>query len=121
MGLSISPGLSLGSGLQIAAPIGGAGLAAFGFPENVVLPAITGTPQVGQTLTSSTGTWEGVGSITYAYQWNRSGTPISGADEDEYELVGDDEGEMISVTVTATNSVGSNPATSAEVGPVEPA
>ena len=41
-------------------------------------PAISGTAAVGSTLTTTDGTWTGT-TITYAYQWKRGGSNISGA------------------------------------------
>ncbi len=79
-------------------------------PVNSVLPAITGTAQEGQTLTSSTGTWSG--SPTYARQWKRDGVAISGATASTYVLTTADVGTVITVTVTATNTGGSASATS---------
>jgi PKD repeat protein len=43
-------------------------------PVNTVAPAITGTPQTGGTLTSTTGTWTGTAPITYGRQWQRCTT-----------------------------------------------
>src|SRR5262249_50213752 len=40
-------------------------------PGNVAPPVISGTPQQGQTLSVSTGTWNPAPS-SYAYQWQRS-------------------------------------------------
>lgn len=61
--------------------------------------------------------------ITYSRQWNRDGTPISGATGSTYEPVENDIGAVITVTVTATNTAGSASATSVGVGPItdEPA
>jgi hypothetical protein len=87
-------------------------------PANTVLPAISGTPTVGQTLTASTGTWTGTPTITYGYQWKRAGTAISGATSSTYLLVTADLGTLVTVTVTATNGAGSTGATSASVGPI---
>lgn len=39
-------------------------------PVNTVAPAVTGTPQVGQILTVSPGTWD-PGADSYTYQWQR--------------------------------------------------
>jgi hypothetical protein len=86
-------------------------------PVNTVLPAITGTPTEGQTLTVSNGTWINT-PISYARQWLRNGSAIGGATGATYLLVTADLGGNISCTVTATNSGGSTPATSASVGPV---
>lgn len=85
-------------------------------PSNSVLPDITGTPTVGQTLTASNGTW--TGSPTFTRQWKRNGANISGATATTYLLVVGDAAATITVTVTATNSFGATAATSAGVGPV---
>ena len=87
-------------------------------PANTVLPAITGTTTVGQTLTTSNGTWTGTPTITYAYQWLRNGANISGATASTYLLVSADATTNVSVTVTATNGVGNASATAAAVGPI---
>ena len=42
-------------------------------PVNTAAPAISGTDQVGQTLSASTGTWSGTGPLNYSYQWQRCG------------------------------------------------
>lgn len=81
-------------------------------PSNTALPAISGTVQQGQTLTATTGSWTGSPS-SYAYQWLRGATAISGATASTYLLVSADVGSPVSVTVTATNGVGSTSATSA--------
>jgi hypothetical protein len=38
-------------------------------PENLVQPTLSGTPEVGQTLSMSTGTWQGA--ATYYYDWEK--------------------------------------------------
>jgi hypothetical protein len=87
-------------------------------PANTALPVIGGTPLVGNTLTTTDGTWTGSPVPAYTYQWKRGGTNISGATANSYVLVTADIGATITVTVTGTNSAGSASATSAAVGPV---
>lgn len=79
-------------------------------PVNSVVPAITGTVDVGEQLTSSTGTWTG-GVTAYAYQWQRSEDTetwldISGADNDKYTLSVNDCQKYVRVSVIATNNSG---------------
>ena len=81
-------------------------------PVNTVLPAITGTAQVGQTLAASSGTWTN-SPTTYAYQWKADGSNIGGATSSTYLLTGGEVGKVITCAVTATNSGGSATATSA--------
>jgi uncharacterized repeat protein (TIGR02543 family) len=81
---------------------------------------IAGTAKVGETLTAVPAL---DGSGTIYYQWNRAETsnatvwtPITGADEETYDLTGDDQGKYITVTVTRAGYSGDQ--TSAAVGPV---
>jgi hypothetical protein len=87
-------------------------------PANTVLPAITGTAQVGATLTSTTGTWTGRPTPTYARQWKRAGVAIAGATGVTYVPVVGDIGAVITVTVTANSVAGSKAATSAATAAV---
>ena len=82
-------------------------------PTNSVAPVISGTEVVGQTLTSTTGTWDGVPTPTYSYQWKRGATNI-GINSSTYTLVQADAGNTSNITcvVTATNAGGSANATS---------
>ena len=66
----------------------------------VTSPSISGTGQVGRTLSVSTGTWS-VDSPTLSYQWNRNGAPIDGATANKYTLTAADAGASITVSVTA--------------------
>lgn len=75
-------------------------------PRNTVAPAISGTAQVGQTLTVTNGTWTG-NSATYVRQWRANGVNISGATGTTYAPVVGDVGKVITCVVTATNSTGS--------------
>ena len=88
-------------------------------PTNVSVPTISGTPTVGQTLSSTSGTWNGYPAPTFAYQWVRgASTNISGATSSSYTLVDADYNNTIKCTVTATNSAGSASATSAATATV---
>ena len=92
-------------------------------PSNTVLPTISGTADVGQKLTASSGSWSGSAPISYAYQWLRcdsagaSCSDISGATGSTYVLTNADVGHEIRVQVTASNSAGS---TSAQSDPTDP-
>lgn len=87
-------------------------------PTNTVAPVVSGTATVGQTLSTTNGTWSGVGTITYAYQWLDDGATIPGATSSTYTLTAAEEGGLISCRVTATDDNGSTPKTSNSVGPV---
>lgn len=86
--------------------------AALKLPVNSVLPAITGTPTEGETLTCSSGTWSNTPD-TYGYQWNRDGVAIAAATASTYDLVTDDVDATLTCTVKATNLGVSAVATSA--------
>lgn len=81
-------------------------------PSNTVAPAISGTAVVGQTLTTSNGTWNGT-PLTYDYRWFRGTTQI-GTNSSTYTLLQADAGNTSNITciVTANNLAGSANATS---------
>lgn len=96
-------------------------------PYNTVLPAVTGTTTVGQTLTTTNGTWAGDATITYARQWQMGNSSdgndpswanISSATNLTYVLASGQLGKYVRCRVAATNSVGSTVAYSNIVGPV---
>jgi subtilisin family serine protease len=66
-------------------------------------PSMSGTGEVGYTLTAKVGTWSPT-KLTYHYQWNRNGTAITGATGKTYKLVADDAGSVITLSVTATKT-----------------
>jgi len=92
-------------------------------PANTVPPSIAGSAIEGQELGASSGSWSGSPS-SYAYQWedcNTSGegcVNVSGATASSYKLASSDIGHTIRVVVTASNTGGSTPVTSASAGPV---
>ena len=90
--------------------------AAAKLPVNSAAPAITGTEQVGNVLTCSSGTWSNTPS--YAYQWKRSGDAISGANANTHTLVAADEGETLTCVVSATNDGVTAVAESAATGTI---
>jgi hypothetical protein len=91
-----------------------------GIPVNSVAPAVTGTTEVGQTLSCSTGTWSG--SPSFTYQWKRDGVSIGSATSSTYLLDALDEATNIKCTVGASNLAGSGTSTDSNtVGPIDPA
>src|SRR5262249_28035924 len=98
-----------------------------GQPANTVIPAISGTPTVGQELTATTGTWIGDEPITYSYQWlhcddagNACGD-ITGATSRTYDIVKARVGQTIRVRVTGKNSRGKSSAISLQTTLVQDA
>lgn len=65
-------------------------------------PTITGTAQVGQSLTAVRGTWDS--GVTFTYQWNQDGSPITGATSATYTILSTDLGSTISVSVTGSKT-----------------
>ncbi|WP_419553735.1 hypothetical protein [Candidatus Poriferisodalis sp.] len=66
-------------------------------------PAVSGTAQVGETLTADTSAIEdedGLDGVSYRYQWMRADAHIAGATESAYELGDDDQGEAIKLKVS---------------------
>ena len=79
------------------------------------LATITGTPQVGETLTADTSGIaddDGLVDVSYRYQWNRndgtSDSDISTATGSTYTLVAADEGKTIKVKVSFTDDAGND-------------
>ena len=76
-------------------------------------PTITGTAQVGQTLTadiSAIADADGLANVSYSYQWvandGTADTDITGATASTYTLAADDEGKTIKVRVSFTDDAG---------------
>ena len=87
-------------------------------PSNTAAPAISGTPQVGQTLTAGQGSWTSDTTPTFAYQWQRCNAQgaacaaVSGATAQTYAVQTADKGSTLLVVVTGTNTTGSTSSTS---------
>ena len=74
-------------------------------------PTISGTAQVGETLTADTSgitDEDGLDNVSFTYQWLADGTAISGATGSTYILVADDEGKTIKVKVSFTDDGGND-------------
>ena len=100
-------------------------------PKPTGEPAVSGTPQVGEVLRSTRGSWTGTTPIKYAYRWFRcqgGGAPdasdcqrIANAANDTYTLRDADAGFRMRSQVVATNDDGSATATSNATGVVQSA
>jgi chitinase len=80
-------------------------------PNNTALPTVSGTMQVGQTLTATPGEWTGA-PTSHQFSWQRCNnagcSPIAGETETTHLLVNADGGFRLRVEVTATNSLGTS-------------
>jgi endoglucanase len=93
-------------------------------PTNTSPPTISGTPQVGQTLTTTAGSW-GNSPTSYTYQWQgcttAGCTKITGATAQSYTATSTDVGHTLDVVVSAANAGGTGTAASAQTLSVTPA
>ena len=124
---SLSGEVGTGGRLNVCKAVPGCAGAVATVPANLSVPVVTAIPQQGSLLGASTGAWSGLPS-TYSYQWNRcnssgsSCAPIPGASGQTYALLAAaDVQATLSVTVTASNSLGTVAAQSAASGIVSPA
>lgn len=86
-------------------------------PVNTVLPQITGTPQVGRTLTCGTGSWTNV-PTSYTYNWQRDLVSMTSATASSYTVSPADIGHSLTCEVWAYNAFGQSvPAISQAVAP----
>lgn len=81
-------------------------------PSNDEPPSITGTAQVGETLTGDPGEWSGSAPITLTYEWLLDDVAIEGATGLTYLVDVEDIGGVVTFAVTATNGLGSTTETS---------
>ncbi|MDF2562127.1 MAG: hypothetical protein K0R99_3573 [Microbacterium sp.] len=101
-----------------AVPVDGIDIVLVAGPiEATSAPAVSGTAQVGETLTATDGEWS-VSGLSFTRQWFRGTTAIAGAIGQTYSLGADDLGAAISVVTTAhrdgfTSATASSAATGA--------
>lgn len=91
-------------------------------PVNTVSPVISnaGVGELGDTLTTTNGTWTTLGTISgYAYQWYRGSFQIAGATSNTYDLVEADDELPIRCKVTAADEFGSRSKLSNSLGPYD--
>jgi hypothetical protein len=103
--------------VMTALAISGGGLAAqLAAPKNERPPTISGSRNVGSTLTANPGSWSGTQPITFSYQWVRCNSQLanctspSGNTSRRFRLTPDDRGRRLIVVVTARNSDGTGQA-----------
>lgn len=96
-------------------------MASVSAPSNSVAPAVTGTAQVGQTLTTTDGTWTG-SPTSYSYQWQRADdsgftTNVTsiGSNQNTFTLTVSESGKYVRCQVTATNAGGSATANGTQI------
>jgi len=112
--LKIRVQVSAGNAVETSTVTSGT-LESFLPPQVSVVPSISGTTTVGQTLTSTTGTWPSTSS-GHAFQWQRSSdggatwTNVSGATASTYAPVTADAGYLLRSQVSLTTSAGSSSA-----------
>ena len=75
-------------------------------PANTAAPVMTGTPEVDQTLSCSSGSWSGNPAPSLAYEWLRDDAPIAGASSPTYIPQAGDARHELGCRVTATNPAG---------------
>ena len=85
-------------------------------------PTVSGTAQVGETLTADTSgiaDVDGLENVSFSYQWLADDTAIQGATNSTYTLVSTDEGKTVRVRVSFTDDGGNEETlTSAATGAV---
>jgi len=88
-------------------------------PATTGLPTITGTAQVGQTLTASQGTWASTYLVNFSYSWLRcdsggNNCQTFGQTASTYVVTAADQGSTLRVQVSATNPAGTTQVNSAQ-------
>jgi subtilisin family serine protease len=91
-----------------------------GAPVGTKAPSVSGSTEVGSTLTVDPGTWNiPADQLSFGYQWTANGAPIAGATNSTFTVPSSLLGASIAVTVTAKNSLdGSTTTATATAGTV---
>jgi hypothetical protein len=91
-------------------------------PVNASLPTVSGSFEVGETLTTTPGSWTGTAPVTFAYHWQRcdstaatSCSDVDGATLPTYVLTDADAASYLRVRVSATNTCASGCSTAPAV------
>ena len=113
MSLVINNGITIGGNITITNDSGAA-------PNNISIPIVTGNATFNSTLTTSFGSFSGVPNPSYAVQWQRGSSNITGATNTTYTIVTADLGNTLRSLVTATNILGNASAFSSNTAPVDP-
>jgi hypothetical protein len=118
-GLTAAFGAAVALFATIGTAASGSASAAQYAPQNTAPPAVSGTPQDGQTLTTTTGQWTSSSTVTYSFQWQRcnssgsSCADLAGATNQTYAVQTADVGSTLRSIVRASNADGVSSANSA--------
>ncbi len=96
---------------------------ASGSPVIRTRPRVTGKARLGAQLSVTTGTWSGVGPISFSYHWQvcrPACSNIATATRNTLRLTAAQAGFRVRVIVTARNGFGTTSATSDRSGPISP-
>lgn len=85
-------------------------------PANTAEPTISGTAEVGQTLTLDPGVWEG--EETLSFVWEIGGVVVAGQTGLTFVVPADTEGQWVTAEVTAVGPGGTTTVETEQFGPV---
>jgi hypothetical protein len=95
-------------------------------PVALTLPEVIGSEVAGSQLIAATGRWQGVGPVSFAFQWYRCDllgshcAVVTGADGATYRLGALDAGMTIGLTLRVSDLTGTTTAYTSLAGPVAP-
>lgn len=95
-----------------------------GVPVNVSAPVVSGTPEVGQELLATEGSWTGFPAPSFSYQWedctSKECVPIHTATAHDYLVTASEVGTKLRAAVSASSTAGYGLADSAQTASVTP-